>query len=152
MEIIKVEIFEYKKVRKPDILVSGGLGVCIVVGAIYAGTGYMSHSPDTEQHSVELDALLDDLRREANPRRTKIYIAGGGLDSEFPFGPQGILNSRRITLEKISAAGFKPTKIEWGQGNSTQQLVLDLKLNKGIYEEDVDGEGTSTFSHEYYCY
>ncbi|HLD33456.1 MAG TPA: hypothetical protein VJB66_01935 [Candidatus Nanoarchaeia archaeon] len=151
MGIIKVEMFEYKKAQKPDVLTSGGLGPCIAVGAIYDTIGYMSHSVDTEQVSYELDALLDVLRREANPRRTKIYIAGGGLDSEFPSLIQGILNSRRITLEKIAAAGFKPTKIQWGLGNSRQKLILDFKKGKTVYEEISDEDDESHFSDEYYC-
>ena len=154
MEEIEVKQSEYKKAQAPDILYSGGLGPCIVVGAIYRGNGFMVHMPDPLCEEYLLESLLKDLRKGARNRRDlKIYVAGGGRDSgEDEDYNRGITENRKLVLEKIAKEGFESQiqEVRWNNLNCNQTLTLFLAEGRAEYEENSDEDlETEDQSEEY---
>ena len=141
MEIIKVEQGEYRKARSPDVLDSGGIGPCIVVGAIYGKKGYMSHEVSS-LIDLRLDEMLRDLKKECRElRKLEIYIAGGGTDSrEDTYINDGILDERVKILELIAEAGLSRAikEIRWNKDRHNQTLVLLLSEHRAEYKMDSD--------------
>ena len=142
MEEIEVKQNEYRKAQAPDILYSGGIGPCIIVGALHGKSGYMAHMVDPIVEQDLLESLLKDLiKNTRNKRDIKIYLAGGGTESQQDREYNlGILESRRFTIERIAERGFKESikTVKWNSQDSTQALTLFLSDGRVGYEEDSD--------------
>lgn len=76
MREIEVKNPNYKKARAPDKLYSGGLGLCIAIGAIYGKRGYMVH-----EHPVKHDygafierTIFADLRKDVKDIKNFKYL------------------------------------------------------------------------------
>lgn len=132
-----VHQFEYRKAAAPETLDSGGLGPCIVVGAIYETTGYMAHYHTVSDSTTELDKLLDDLQQDVTDTgKLKMYIAGGMIETGNRQGSRMTREDRRVTREKIAAVGFSTCikRIRWAREDATQSLILDLEQGVARYE------------------
>ena len=141
-EEIKVEQFEYIKTEAPNILISGGLGPCIAIGAIYENKGYLAHYPYYLSGEKLINLLLDDLDKDVKDiKKLRIFIAGAGIDTiDYLDIKEDIEKNKKNTLEKIANSKYKGANIEtrWARGNSTQELILDLYKNEVTYEEEFD--------------
>jgi hypothetical protein len=138
MEIIEVDLYNYKKAEAPDILTSGGLGPCIAVGAICGNQGFLAHYLSYGTIPLDLDLLLADLQ-SVNKSQLEIYVAGAGLDGAASReSDEGVLEGRKLCLDRIAQAGFTENikKIQWNPGNHIQELTLDLATGNALYEED----------------
>ena len=150
MEEIIVEQGTYKIACAPNILYSGGIGPCIVVGAIYKRRGYMSHS-DTP-YMEELDDLLRALKRDIKDRtKLSIYVVGASFDIDRDYEKPLVdhyveeikrtaVDSRARALEKILDAGFITHVREerCGGVNINRQLFLFLGEERVEIIEETD--------------
>ena len=141
-KIIKAEMMEpYVKSTSPNIIVSGGLGPCIAVGAIYKAVGYMVHFHSISFSEWDLKSLVDlliTLNKEIkNKSKLKIYIAGAGSDpGDSKEEKKLMIKDRNVTLETIAKHKLSDNleKVEWRKTSyMSQELVLDLKDGEAIF-------------------
>lgn len=137
MKEIYVEENEYAFARSPDILTSGGLGVCIAIGALYGNKfkfGGMIHSPDFMVTPKLLDPFLRKLaKKHRDDYPLRLYLAGGNLvcDDE-PSQTYTSSDIRVHVLERI--AHFSLTdciRKTWWNDRVDQGVDLTLNLQKG---------------------
>ncbi len=117
---------------------SGGIGPCIVVGALYGCRGYMAHDDGAQEGCLE--RLFNDIRLECPDKSmVRVFVAGGGFDSYMSPGLRKyILANRNFTLDLIAREGLKIERLEWNKSNSTQQLSLILAEQKAVFEIEMD--------------
>jgi hypothetical protein len=141
MEIIRVEDTEYKKARAPNELDSGGIGPCIVIGAIYGKKGYMIHGhPVGHNYAAFIEPFFSDLRRDVkDTRKLQLYVIGGELFHEYQ---DDQLAGREMVLEKIAENGFNEAvkKIQWCYSGHGQSLRLILSEGRAEIEDQEDSD------------
>lgn len=136
--IVEVPMFTYRKARAPSRL-AATCGPCVVVGAIYQDQGFMTHYPS--EYFTPLDRMLLELKKVSSPSRLELYLAGGGIDFYFTKEERkAVLENRSQTIHKITKAGFVSNlqQVQWGRGNSTMYLQLELNEKKAIFKEEYD--------------
>jgi chemotaxis receptor (MCP) glutamine deamidase CheD len=156
-EDFKIGTCEYGTAVSPDTLSSGGIGPCIVVGAIYEKKGYLAHYVPLPIFIPisELETLINDLRSVVKDKsRLKIFVAGGAFDTGYElkvmkkfFSQKDIdeehfecVSTRKRTIDMIAEAGFSQAikKIEWNKPGYIQHMgvIPDLeKIEIRSYEE-----------------
>lgn len=138
MKEIEVEQFEYKTTKTPNELYSGGVGPCIVIGAIYEGRGYMLHEvPLSYNFSSDVERMFSDLRRDVrNNGKLQIYIVGGEIELNDEAESE-IRAGRQSVLDKIARRGFGKCvrEVRWCQPNYCQSLRLILSEGRAEIEE-----------------
>jgi hypothetical protein len=137
MSIITVDIDEYIKSEAPHKLDSGGVGPCIVIGAMYENKGYMIQAVPYKSFATDINPLFLDLRADAKRiDDLEIHIIGGQIDFDEET-PGDILSARQATLEKIAEYGFLAAvrRVIWGRAHFYQSLLLDLSNKTALYDE-----------------
>ena len=139
MTDILVDVNEYKKATAPDELYSGGAGPCIVIGAIYEGTGYMLHDPSVfVDYTKFTEPIFADLRRDVKDKsKLKLYVFGAELDGDMD---DEIMKGRQAVLDEIVKSGFQKAvkKLKWCPTGFTQSLRLNLSRGSAKIEETED--------------
>jgi len=135
---IRVSTFEYETATAPDELYSGGIGPCIVMGAIYGKKGYMIHGHSINTNfGMFIEPIFTDLRKAIHKKNLGIYVIGGETArDEDPECVEEILHGRQTLLDKIKDEGLSPCLklVRWNQPNYTQTLRLVLSKGKAITE------------------
>ncbi len=139
MEEIKVDQFEYQKTRAPNELYSGGVGPCIVVGAIYRKKGYMFHQHSVASYfSSKIEPIFRDLKKDVKDKsKLQLYIVGGKIYKEYK---EEMIEGRKIVLDKIAENGFEECvkEIRWCPFEYYQTLRLILDDGRAEIEENPD--------------
>ena len=138
MKEIKVEQFQYRTTRAPNELYSGGVGPCIVMGAIYGKKGYMFHAqPVGHDFSSHIEPIFRDLRRNVKDKnQLQIYVIGGEIEINDEYGSD-MRAGRQTVLEKIARDGFNEAvkEVRWCPPNYVQDLRLILSERRAEIEE-----------------
>ncbi len=128
---------EYKTVKSPHTLNSGGAGPCLVIGAVYKTKCYMSHIPPGSQldYSKVMNPLFEELQRDVQEKRNlQIYLVGANVDRN----PQ-VQIGKDMVLEIIAQQGFEDCveAVRWNFGEHSKELHLILLERKAvIYDFD----------------
>ena len=138
MEEIKVEQFEYRTSRSPNVLYSGGLRPCIAMGAIYGKKGYMFHAPPVgHAFSTHIEPIFRDLRKDVKDKnRLQIYVVGGEIEVNDEYKGEK-LAGRQTVLDKIVQSGFEKCvkEVRWCLPNYYQELRLILLEGRAVIDE-----------------
>jgi len=135
MEEINVDMWEYKEAKAPDELYSGGVGPCIVIGAIYGRRGYMIHEPPQGDISSFIEPFFAGLRKDIRDvKKLKIYVIGGEIESG---GDEEVRSSRNAVLDKIKEHGFQDVErvVQWCPTNHTQSMRLILSEGRAEIDQ-----------------
>ncbi len=147
---IEVEQGTYVRTSAPNSPYSGGVGPCVVAGAIYGKEGYMVHGvPGIIEGKLE--EMLDDLKKDVkNKTKLRIYIIGGcptylsveelrSLRLNKEKFSNEFMNDKNALVDRIRGAGFDEAikKIRWCPRFYIQELIFNLANGKvKIVEEE----------------
>lgn len=141
--IIRVDECEHNVADFPDVLDSGGLGPCIVVGLLFSQRAFMLHTAlftheVTEQNGRH--AFFNQLDREVpitDRASTKALVIGSQVDEEEDKATRiAGIESREAVLGELRSLGFTDIHVQWcpsGHG-MIQNLILDTKQRCAFVE------------------
>lgn len=126
------ESVSYRKGEVGESHFSGGVGPCIVVGALYKGTPYTVHSLPGNGFEHKLDLLLKDLGKDVKNRYyLGIYIILGDLQDHKEY-------ERDLLWKSIKERGYWPCvrNISECHDNTTYSLTITQEETT-IEEEEI---------------
>ncbi|MFT7615960.1 MAG: hypothetical protein ACI8Y7_000787 [Candidatus Woesearchaeota archaeon] len=151
MTTFKVADGHYKKTTFPHALYSGGVGPCLVVGALHLQDAYMLHnSAPTEIVLEPLEKMLLNLRQDVKKgENLSLYVIGREPVYELELIADAKVDQASI-LHMICQQGFGGNikKVEWCKQGQCQSLYLSTLTKKATIETDPAQEQTEWYDEE----
>ena len=143
---VQLSINEYKEVRSPQVISSGGLGPCIAVGVYHKSKkkGYMLHAARPSGSAITEQFLDLVVEQTKNSAALSVYICGSSVERiDGEDGVDEAFEDREFVEDTVrQKLNTENIEINWASKDSTAELFLDSKNGEFFFEELPNDEMT----------